>query len=125
MQLTAEAVEKLFHECVSSEGEPTEGVVIRIKLDTRGREAEIGLLLMELPEEFRADKGGGWSFLNACQDRHGNQWTGLHATMEKLLMLGLASKQATILMPREMWDVLPGGMPYFAVTPRAVEATAS
>ncbi len=125
MELTAEAVEKLFQECVSPDGEPTEGVVIKIKLDTRGREAEIGRLLMELPEEFRADKGGGWSFLNACQDRHGNQWTGLHATMEKLLMLGLASKQATILVDREMWDILPGGMPYFAVTPRVVEAPAS
>ena len=125
MELTAEAVEKLFQECVSPDGEPTEGVVIKIKLDTRGREAEIGRLLMELPEEFRADKGGGWSFLNACQDRHGNQWTGLHATMEKLLMLGLASKQATILVDREMWDILPGGMPYFAVNPRVVEAPAS
>lgn len=115
-KLTAQNVEQLFAECTCPDGESVEGVVIRINLKTSGREVEIGELLSQLPDEFHIDKGGGWSFLNACNDRDGEQWTGFHATMEKLLMLGIASGQARILLPREMWDVLPGGMPYFAVT---------
>lgn len=46
-------------------------------------------MLLELPEQFRQSGGGGWSFLNACDDRHGNQWTGLHRTMAMLFGLGL------------------------------------
>jgi hypothetical protein len=32
-------------------------------------------------------------------------------------VLGIATKQAEILLPREMWPALPGGMPYIAVFP--------
>jgi hypothetical protein len=35
--------------------------------------------------------------------------------MEQLLALGTATRQMTILMPREMWDMFPGGMPYIAI----------
>ena len=31
----------------------------------------IRALLAELPDEFWQARGGGWSFLNACNDRHG------------------------------------------------------
>jgi hypothetical protein len=79
---------------------------------------EIAGMLAQLPNEFRARElggGGGWSFLNACQDRDGNQWTGLHLTMEQLVLLGLATGQVIFCMDRDMWDILPGGMPYFVV----------
>lgn len=75
--------------------------------------AEIIEMLSELPDEFRADGGGGWSFLNACLDRHGNHWAE-HPTIEQLLVLGIGVDAAQILMPREMWAVLPGGLPYFS-----------
>jgi hypothetical protein len=60
--------------------------------------------------------GGGWSFLNACDDREGNQWTGLHRTMDQLFQLGIGLGLAAYLMDREMWSAFPGGMPYAAVT---------
>jgi len=56
--------------------------------------------------------GGGWSFLQLCEDDHGEQWTGLHKVMDELLMLAIATKHARILLPRELWSALPGGMPY-------------
>lgn len=36
-------------------------------------------------------------------------------TIDQLLAMGIASKKAAFLMPREMWSMLPGGMPYFVV----------
>lgn len=59
--------------------------------------------------------GGGWTFLNACHDRHGNLWTGFHRRMEELFMLGLAIGKVHCLFPRDLWDALPGGMPFYMV----------
>jgi hypothetical protein len=72
-------------------------------------------MLSDLPDEFQASGGGGWSFLNACMTKTGEQWTGMHPTMDKLFMLGIAAGKARWLMPRDMWSVLPGGMPYVSV----------
>lgn len=80
---------------------------------------EIKTLLLDLPTEFRATEfggGGGWSFLNACNDREGNLWTGMHLIMEFLFTLGEALGYAKCLLPRDIWRVLPGGMPYYMVT---------
>lgn len=115
MNLTAENVERLFGECLSDDGEPVEGIMARVVLNTSGREDEIGEMLAELPDEFQVKGGGGWSFLNACQTKAGEQWTGMHSTMDKLFMLGIAAGKAKWLLPRDMWGVLPGGVPYVAV----------
>jgi hypothetical protein len=72
-------------------------------------------MLSDLPDEFQARKGGGWSFLNACMDRHGHQWTGLHQQQERLFALGIACGKARWLFPRQLWTSLPGGMPYVSV----------
>lgn len=76
---------------------------------------EIKEMLECLSDEFRADKGGGWSFLQACVTKDGDQW-GEHQNINELLALGIATGQAKILMHRELWSALPGGMPYFVVT---------
>ena len=76
---------------------------------------EIIEMLMELPDEFKASGGGGWSFLNMCLDRNGTQWADLHVTMEKLLLLGIGIKKAKYLMPRPFWKTFPGKMPYFII----------
>lgn len=79
---------------------------------------EVTTMLQGLPTEFRTSAnggGGGWSFLNACDDRNGFQWTGLHRTMDALFVLGIGLGLAEWLMPRDMWDALPGGMPYVVV----------
>ena len=68
-----------------------------------------------LSDDFRYGGGGGMSFLNACYDRNGEQWTGLHLRMEQLFVLGIGLGMARWTLPREMWDVLPGGMPYVTV----------
>lgn len=76
--------------------------------------------LNELPAEFhkigtRDGAQDGWSFLNVCTDRHGNLWTGMHQTCEELLVLGMALNMVTFMLPRDLWKVLPGGMPYLQV----------
>ena len=122
--LTPERVSELFEKCLFQDGEDTstavvvEGIVANVGFHP-GRLAaaadEIRALLNELPEKFRENEGGGWSFLNACMDRHDHQWTGVHSTMEQLFLLGLASGQVECLLPRELWSVLPGGMPYYMI----------
>jgi hypothetical protein len=59
--------------------------------------------------------GGGWSFLNFCQDRHGTLWTGMHQTCEELIVLGIGLGMVKWCLPRGMWDALPGGMPYLVI----------
>ena len=83
------------------------GVIGRCRDEIRG-------MLAELPDQFRR-ASGGWSFLNACNDRYGNQWTGLHAVMEQLFMLGMSAGLVTEVFDRGMWPALPGGMPYYVI----------
>jgi hypothetical protein len=124
MTLESKRVAQVFINCLFNEGEdtsnhvPADGIMSKVGFHPGRLEqhkAEIQAMLAELPDEFMASKGGGMSFLNACMDRHGNQWTGYHGTMEQLFQLGLATKAVVCLMPRELWEALPGGMPYYQV----------
>lgn len=72
---------------------------------------EIAEILRQLPEGFHND---GWTFLNACIDREGNQW-GEHSNVEELFALGQAIGVVQCSLPREMWHMLPGGMPYYNI----------
>ena len=72
-------------------------------------------LLLQLPANFMRSAGGGWSFLEACNDKDGRQWTSFHKSMDELFCLGIAAKKAEFLLPRDMWAVLPGGMPYVII----------
>lgn len=125
-QLTGEAVRGLTFACLFKEDEPTDDAIVvdgiiakfsfhpeRIKENA----SAIGELLAELPDEFHATRGHGGSFLNACMDRRGNQWTDFHQDMEALFCLGAAAGKAKWLLPREYWRVLPGSMPYVVVLP--------
>lgn len=123
--LTADRVTAVFRDCLHTDDESLDGAVIVEGIINKSalhperlasHRAEIAAMLAELPDEFRKSGGGGWSFLNACDDRNGRQWTGLHQTMDQLFQLGIASGLAAYLMPREMWAVMPGGMPYIVVT---------
>lgn len=66
----------------------------------------------QIGDEFLKSKGGGWSFLNLCNDRHGRQWANLHRTMEQLVQLAIGVGLGGYLLPRETWSIFPGGMPY-------------
>lgn len=122
-----------MHECLFKDDETPEDP-IRVEGITRtfgfhrGRvrehTAEITALLAELSDEFQVQRGGGWTFLNACTDRHGRLWTGEQTVAEELFVLGIAAGKARWLMPREMWEAFPGGVPYVAVTPDPVEKLA-
>lgn len=80
-----------------------------------GIKADIKAMLDELPLTFQKDGGGGWSFLNMCETKHGKQWTSLHLDMELLCCMAIATKQGRFMFDREVWSALPGGMPYFVV----------
>lgn len=77
---------------------------------------EIREMLSQLPDGFFPGSGDGASFLQACSTKDGQLWTGFHTEVEKLCLLGLASKQMRMLTPdAEIWPMLPGGMPYLSV----------
>ena len=72
---------------------------------------EIREFLNKMPEEFHKDTGGGWTFLNLCNDINGNQW-GSQLSVEQLVTLGIAVGMASYCAPKELWSALPGGVPY-------------
>jgi hypothetical protein len=124
MKLAANNVHDVFTYCLFKEQESTENMVkaegilrdfgfhpTRLK----EREDDIISMLSYLPDSFHEEKGGGWSFLNACNDKDGKQWANLHTTMEQLFVLGLAIGKVKNLIPKEMWKNLYGGMPYYVV----------
>jgi hypothetical protein len=124
MNLTAQNVSETFMNCLFKEGENTEnhivaeGVMTKVGFHPeRLKEAtpQIEAMVNELPDEFKPTGGGGMSFLNACMDNKGNHWAE-HSTIDQLVCLGIASGKLKYLMPREMWSVLPGGMPYLVVS---------
>ena len=82
-----------------------------------GNKTEIENLLSQCdPTFFDTSEGKGWSFLNFCQDGKGELWTGVHKICDCLICLGLAIGKVNFLLPRELWDVLPGGVPYLQIT---------
>ena len=125
MNLTAEKVHTVFMKCLFKEGEQTDnhkigqGVMIKVGFNPerlKENEPVIIEMINDLPDEFKKTGGGGISFLNMCNDKNGNQWANLHKTMDELVVLGNAIGKLSFLMPKEMWSVLPGGMPYLVVS---------
>ena len=124
MELTSDNVQQTMRKCLFQDNEDTsKAVKISGIAATYGfnpdslekNKKDISDMLSQLPTQFHQGTGDGWSFLNACDDNKGNQWTGLHSVMDELFCLGLGIKRVRYLMPREMWTALPGGMPYLVV----------
>ena len=125
MDLTAENVHQVFTDCLYKEGENTdkhikaEAIMMTVGFHPgrlKDNYKKIGNLLNQLSNDFKKDSGGGMSFLNMCEDKDGNQWTGSHKQMDELVALGIASGEMEYLIPKKMWEMLPGGMPYLVVT---------
>lgn len=128
MELTAKNVKEVFIDCLFKDTEIVKGkpVVEPIKVEgitsnfgfhperLKGHKKQIAELLWELPFEFFKGRGGSWSFLNACMDKHGNQW-GEHRNIEQLFCLGIGLNMAKYVFPRKMWPVFPGGLPYVTI----------
>jgi hypothetical protein len=128
----AEIVEEIMRDCLfrdtelDGSGEPPSNAVL-----VEGINAKFGLhperleshrlaikeILLEMPDAFHMvreetpDGGGGMSFLNLCVDKKGEQWAE-HPTMQNLVCLAAGLNMARTPLPREMWNALPGGMPY-------------
>lgn len=65
--------------------------------------------------------GGGWTFLNMCNDKNDVQWTDFHQIMEELTLMAMGLGMAEFGMPREFWSSLPGGVPYICFYPNGKE----
>jgi hypothetical protein len=128
-KLSAKEVTKIFMDCMYKEdevpdGKPPEdaiivyGVVTNVGFNPvriKAHEQEIIEMLQELPPTFFKSTGGGWSFLNMCVDNNYELWTGEHAVVEQLFLLGAAIGKASFCMERDFWHVLPGGIPYITI----------
>lgn len=126
--ISAKRVDKIFMDSLFRKEEVIDGkpIVEPLKVEgivnnfgfhpdrVKSHEEEIIQILKELPDEFRKDKGGGWTFLNACNTKDGEQW-GEHRNMEQLFCMGIAIGKVNYTLPREMWGALPGGMPYLVI----------
>jgi hypothetical protein len=127
--LTADAVEKIFMDCLYTEEESkgmteppddsviVDGILHKFALHPGRLEShreQVRELLKELPSTFQASGGGGWSFLQACMTIDGDHW-GEHRNMEQLFVLGIGLKLAQWLSDRSLWRAMPGGMPYVVV----------
>lgn len=123
--LTSERLDKVVLECLFHEGENTDDALkVEMIVNDYGfhpvrvqeHREEIVAMLDELPDEFKLSTGGGgWTFLNACNTKDGEQWTGLHKQMEALFALGIAVDYVSEVLPRALWEILPGGMPYYQI----------
>jgi hypothetical protein len=131
-ELTASRVDELIRDCLYSNSElpdppsdeppeeavRVEGVVNNFAFHPErlaGHKQEIIQMLDRLPDEFSV--GSGWSFLNACMRKDGSLW-GEHRNIEALLVLGIGVGRVRYCAPREYWEMLPGGMPYFVALPK-------
>lgn len=123
--LTAEHVNELMMDCLHQDYPlivstiVVSGVMHSFAFAARKIEEhheQIHQMLLELPREFyEGADTGGWSFLNLCLTKDGHQWTGAHAEMEALMVLGLAAGWLDMPLSKNHWMLLPGGVPYVVV----------
>jgi len=133
MRIDPQEVMEAFLDCLYKESElefvegaPEGTVVVEGVIATYGlhpirleekRERVTGWL-NALPKPFHKGVGGGWSFLNACNQEDGFQWTGLQERVEQLFCLGIGLGLVKCLLPRDVWASLPGGVPYYEINIR-------
>lgn len=117
LQLTSANVNALFLTVLFNDGEdttdhiPVHGVTQAFGLHpgrVASAKAKVGELLGQLDPSFFSDDGQ--SFLQLPFAADGKHWCE-HKTAQELMVLGLATGQMVSVLPRELWMVLPGGVP--------------
>lgn len=117
--LTSENVNKIFTDCLFKDNEIQDGEPIceyTVAEGIRGQFYFHSERLEQYDEDISdlvgqlADIEQGPSFFNLCMTKEGNQW-GEHLNMEQLVVLGVASGNLQYCLPKQMWSMLPGGMP--------------
>lgn len=128
MELNATNVETIFLNSMLEDSDIVDGKIPENTIKVEGITMNVGFnhdrlennrdnvkaMLSELPEPFFKETGGGWSFLNGIETKDGEQWAE-HRNLEQLLTLGIGLGYVSFLMPRTMWAMFPGGMPYFQI----------
>ena len=122
--ITAENMSKIVTEtlkkCFFEEGEDTsnfvkvEGISYIFGFHPERLEEQreiVTVLLAELPEEFKK----GYSFLYLCKNKNGELWTDSQAVCEQLVVMAIGLDLMEYCLPREMWFILHGGVPYLIV----------
>lgn len=113
-------VSKAFMKSLFKEGEDTtnhvkvEGIMSNFDFHPQRLEEQrelVTALLAELPAEFKK----GYTFLNFCMNKNGELWTGEHRVCEQLIVMAIGLDLMSYCMPRDMWAILPGGVPYIIV----------
>jgi hypothetical protein len=116
-------INKMIRDCFfkPEEGKPNEGEFVKVEgliknfgfhpkrlADKKARLIE---LMNDLHPNFMKNTGGGWTFLNLPFEKDGRHW-GEHPDCEAFIAMCIGNGLAKYSMPREMWDALPGGVPY-------------
>jgi len=123
MELTVENLESVVSDCLFKKDEDRgnyvegSGVILRFGFHPERLEkhrADIEDMLNQLPDEFKKNSGGGYSFGMAYRRKDGVHW-GEHRHIDTLLCLGIAIGKARTQFPRDMWNIFPGGLPYFVI----------
>ncbi len=116
----SELTQNAFMDCLFKEGEDTtnhvkvEGIVNMFGLHPQRLEEKrelVTALLAELPTEFKK----GYTFLNLCTTKNGVQWTDEQRICEQLIVMAIGLDLMSYCFPREMWEILPGGVPYVMI----------
>lgn len=126
-ELTSANVEAIIKDCLFKDDLPEEEMMAKAVIvpgivnkwgfvpeKLEEHKAEIVEMLGQLPDEFMAKKGGGWSFLNGCMRKDGEQW-GEQPSVDQLFSLGQGIGVVKCQVPRELWGMFPGGVPYYQV----------
>lgn len=88
-----------------------DGTLVLHRERLEGYREEVRTMLALLDDKFKE----GYSTLNMPFDKEGNQW-GEQRDALTLCSLAIALGLGQWCMPRAMWPLLPGGMPYFQVS---------
>lgn len=142
MELNANNVRSVFMDCLYTSKEeydnnPESGIRIegitsifilnKDKLEKHRN--EIISMLDQLPPAFRASEitngGGGWSFIQMPFKGKDNdnldQW-GEQPNAQELMLLGMGiGVMAYLIKDREIWRIMPGGVPYIVYNPKGFD----
>ena len=115
----SELTSKAFMDCLFKEGEDTtnyvkvEGLTCTFRLHPQRLEEKrelVTALLSKLPANYKE----GWTFLNLCTTKDGKQWAD-QRVCEQLMVMAIGLGMMKYCMPRTMWAILPGGVPYLII----------
>lgn len=123
-KLTPERVNELFTTCLiqhdiscgTDDDLIVEGIKMKVAFSKKSLAIlsdDIKVLISQLPENaFNISKGNGMPFILLCNNKDGELWTGVHRIIEELIMLAIGINCCKYLLPKKLWKLLPGRLPY-------------